>query len=114
MAATFISHRQQFEAQTLLPAVARAIDATLADAVRQAMQPGYVPVDTGILRGSLEFRRAERQGDTVSGSFGSYTVEYALFQEIGARGRPGRYYLRRAADVVFPSLPQRLARELRS
>ena len=75
-------------------------------------QGGRMPVDTGFLRNSLV---AELNGATVSGGvdayvlavasmdlgdvvFGGWTANYARFQEYGAQGREGRFFMLGAAQ----------------
>lgn len=84
------------------------IDETTAAAVTPAKE--RTPVRTGTLQGSIQFRAARREGNRIVGSFGSYDVNYALWVEIGAKGRPGRHMLRQAADQEFPKLGERIKR----
>lgn len=86
----------------------KGINATLADCVAQSQQTGYVPVDTGALKNSLRFQAAEGSGPTLTGSFGSYTVPYAIWMEIGTRFVTGKLYLRRSADLHFRELPDHI------
>lgn len=83
----------------------QGINATLADCVLQSQQTGYVPVDTGALKNSLRFEPAQGSGPQLIGSFGSYDISYAIWQEIGTRFMAGQFYLRRSADLHFPELP---------
>lgn len=89
-------------------AVENAMNATLMDAVAQAQQPGWTPRDTGNLANSITFEGARRDGNGWAGSFGSYDVHYAIYVEVGTWKMQGRFYLRRSADKIFPSLPDRV------
>ena len=100
----------QVQKQTL-EAARKGLNATLADCVLQAQQSGYVPVAKvagGTLRSSLRFEAAKSSGNTLMGSFGSYTINYALWQEIGTRFFAGKFYLRRSADIHFKQIPERI------
>ena len=54
------------------------------------------------------FEPARVFGERVLGRWGSFNVNYFIFLEIGARGRPGNFMLRRAADQEYPKLPERI------
>lgn len=84
-----------------------ATDASIAEAVRTAQSAA--PVLTGALRASIQPEPVRAQGDQVTGGFGS-GLRYALFVEIGARGKPGVYFLRRGADSAFSNHAERLRR----
>lgn len=85
------------------------------DVIGEAQEPvgagGNMPVDTGFLRNSLA---SSLNGSTALSGANSYilaiagmdlgdvleagwTADYALHVEHGARGRPGRYFMRNAA-----------------
>lgn len=85
-----------------------AVDDTLADCAAEAK--AHAPVDTGALRNDITFKPARRSGDGISGSFGAYSVAYAIYQEIGTYKMPARPYLRPAADRLFPTLLSRVGR----
>jgi hypothetical protein len=87
-------------------ATRRGIDATCAAAVTPAKQ--RVRRRTGLLQGSIQFRPAKRVGGRTVGSFGSYDVSYALWQEIGTGRMSAQPYLRPAADAEFPKLHSRI------
>lgn len=89
-------------------AVENGMNATLIDAAGQAQQPGWTPRDTGALVDSITFEGAKKSGGGWIGSFGSYTINYAIYVEVGTWKMVGRFYLRRAADAVFPHLPARI------
>lgn len=91
-----------------IEACRQGVNATLADCVLQSQQPGYVPVKSGTLKGSLRFEPAQTSGSRTIGSFGSYDVTYAIWQEIGTRFMLGKQFLRRSADIHFPTLPSRI------
>ena len=82
-----------------------AIDETTAAAVSPAKD--LVHVKTRILQGSIQFRPAVREGNRTVGRWGSFDVNYALWQEILPEPR-GRAYLRPAADTEYPKLAARI------
>jgi hypothetical protein len=112
MASRLIWHGDEIKSR-VEASIADAMNATLADAVAQAQQPGWTPRDTGTLANSITFEGVKRDGNGWLGSFGSYDVHYAIYVEIGTYKMAGRFYLRRAADAIFPTLPGRIAEMLR-
>ena len=98
----------------LLDAATFAIDQTTALAVVKAkgdLYPGHGLV-TGLLQGSIQMRPAVVRGNVAVGTWGSFSVDYALAVEQGTGSRPGLGYLQGAADVEYPKLAGRIAREL--
>lgn len=87
-------------------AVKDGIDMTTAAAVTVAQS--LAPRDTGFMANTIEFQNAKKEGNRIVGRWGNWTALYTLWQEIGSRGRPGRYFLRRAADREYPNLFQRI------
>jgi hypothetical protein len=81
------------------------IDKTTSEAVLYAKQNHTWQNVTGTLEGSIQMRGAE-PGATgrMEGRWGSFTVNYALWLEIGTEHMPARPYLRPAADANYPSL----------
>lgn len=73
----------------------------LAKPQSKAREKGYVPVDQGILRGSIGVEakggilEAKKVGSEIVGRLGS-KVEYARYQEYGTKYMVGKYYLTRA------------------
>lgn len=88
-------------------AEARGIDQTTAAAVLRAQE--MAPRDTGFMASTLEWWPAEVVGKAVVGLWGNTTALYTLWVEIGARGRPGTYFMRRASDQEYPNLGGRVA-----
>ena len=86
----------------LLKAARQGIDETMADCVTDAKRE--TPVRTGTLQGSVRFEPAEVRGNEAKGTWGSFDVSYAIYVEIGTRGRPGVNMLRDAADENYPKL----------
>lgn len=77
-----------------------------------AVQPGYVPIDTGTLRRSITFTLLNASG-RVQGAVGSNLV-YAAIHEFGGRaGRGGsvnikaKRYLGRAVEQSKPAIIER-------
>ena len=86
------------------------VDATMAACVREAK--GRVRVDTTTLQGSIEMRPAQQQGDDVVGLWGSFSVNYAIFVEMGTGRMSAQPYLWPSADHQYPKLPDRIKRKL--
>ena len=93
-------------------ATRKGIDETTHACVPVAMS--LVRVRYGILRGSLQARPAQHEpGRGWVGLWGSFDVNYALWQEIiHFRYAGHRPYLRPAADQVYPTLPERIRKHL--
>ena len=92
----------------LLEAIRQGIDETMAECVNKAKPK--TPVLTGTLQGSIQFRPAEVKGDSVSGVWGSFDVNYAIYVETGSLGRPARNMLRSSAAEEYPRLIERIRR----
>lgn len=86
------------------------VDDTLAECAGEVKD--NTKIRTSVLQGSMRFEPAKRQGNKVSGRWGSFDVNYALWVEIGSQGRPGGYMLTRTADAVYPKLAGNIKRHL--
>ena len=85
-------------------AIIKGMTKTMADCVVEAKR--VVPVDTGSPRNSIkivDFPPTDAQG-TVSGTWGSSDVNYALWVEIGTSRANAQPYLRPSADKHYPKL----------
>lgn len=83
------------------------IDTTTAAAVTPAKK--FVRVKTRILQGSIQTRQAVKEGKQWVGRWGSFDVNYALWQEIKTFSQAGhRPYLRPAAEIEYPKLAGRI------
>jgi hypothetical protein len=80
------------------------IDKTTSESVVYAKQNHEWQNVTGTLEGSLQMRGAVPEGARMVGRWGSFSVLYALWLEIGTVNMPARPYLRPSADVNYPSL----------
>lgn len=89
-----------------------AIDQTTSDAVNHAKQNHPWKNVTGTLEGSLQMRQAEVDGMRVVGTWGSFTVQYAIFLELGTSRMPAYPYLRPAADATYHLLAARIRANL--
>ena len=62
------------------------------------------PRDTGFMANTMEIIHDATAGELYV-SWGNVTATYTIWQEIGSRGRPGRYFLRtslqRASDQLM-------------
>lgn len=93
--------------QRLQEAQRLAIDETTASCVGPAKD--RVRVKTRILQGSIQFRPATREGSRTVGRWGSFDVNYALWQEITTFAHAGHQpYLRPAAEEEYPKLAARV------
>ncbi len=88
--------------------VEAGMNGVLADAA--ALAQVHAPVDTGALRNDITFKPAVIVGGGLVGSFGAYSIHYAIYQELGTWKMAARPFLRPAADAVFPSLLSRIGR----
>lgn len=91
----------------------RAIDQTMADAVTHAKTNHPWKNRTATLEGSLQMRPAAVMGRSVVGQWGSFTVNYALWLEIGTADMPAYPYLRPAADATYHLLAGRIRANLK-
>ena len=102
------------KSRQVLRAIQRAqidgLDETLAKCVREAKP--ITPVITGILQGSIKFEPAQKKGLKITGFWGSFDVNYALWVEIGSHGRAGVFMLTSTADDVYPELAGNIKRHL--
>ena len=92
----------------LLEAVKDGIDETMAAGVIKAKQ--RVRVRTATLQGSIRIEPAEIKRDEVVGYWGSWDVNYAIYQELGTYKMRAQPYLRPSADREYPHLKGRIAR----
>lgn len=96
--------------RAVMAAARGGIDETMARAVVEAKR--RVPVLTGTLQGSLQMRPARERGGGVVGLWGSFSVQYAVYVEMGTGRMGARPYLRPAADQEYPGLAGRIQRRL--
>ena len=92
-------------------ATAFGIDQTMAACVRHA-DPNVPVGPTGALRRSIRFEPAEIRRGVVTGVWGSFQVNYAIYQEAGTKYIRAKYFLRNAADAEYPRLAGRIQRRL--
>ena len=85
-----------------LEAARQGIEETMAACVVDAKRE--TPVRTGTLQGSVRFEPAKVRGNEAKGTWGSFDVNYAVYVEVGTRGRPGVNMLRDSADENYPKL----------
>lgn len=89
-------------------AEAIGINQTMARCV--TMAKGLVRVDTSALQGSLRFEPARPTAQGMAGQWGSFDINYALWQEIGTSKMAGKPYLRPSADFEYGLLGARIRR----
>lgn len=85
------------------------IDKTMSESVTYAKQNHEWQNVTGTAEGSIQMRGAEPDGTRMVGRWGSFTVNYFLWLEIGTSKMPARPCLRPSADVNYPSLRRHIA-----
>jgi len=78
------------------------INKTMGECIVSAK--GLVHVDTATLQGSIRLEGARAEGAGARGQWGSFDVNYALWQEVLPPSRGGKAYLRPSADQHYPSL----------
>lgn len=87
-----------------------AIDETMGRAVNRAKQT--VRKRTTALQGSIKFEAATIKNDSVTGRWGSFDINYAIYQEIGPvtgkRNWSYTPYLRPSAEAEYPDLVSRI------
>lgn len=88
-------------------AAAIGIDQTTAAATLRASE--RAPRDTGFMANTMEWWPARMLNGRMTGMWGNVRADYTLWVEIGAQGRPGRYFMRMAADEQYPLLQGRVA-----
>lgn len=96
--------------RNLKRATKAAMDDIASDCVDTAK--GLVNVDTTALQGSIQSRPAEERGGSIVVLWGSFSINYALWQEILPPERGGKAYLRPSADKHYPKLRERIAQWL--
>lgn len=84
------------------------IDQTMARCV--IMAKTLVRIKTATLQGSLRFEPARPSAGGVRGRWGSFDVNYALWQEIGTSKMSAKPYLRPAGDFEYGLLGVRIRR----
>jgi hypothetical protein len=87
-------------------ATRQGLEETLARCVTMAM--GLVRVEFGTLQGSLRYEMLGNE----EGEWGSFDVNYALFQELGTWKMTAKPYLRPSADFEYPMLAARIRRAM--
>jgi hypothetical protein len=96
-------------------AALEAMDETMAACVQLAK--ATVRVDTSTLQGSIRFEPAHYEGDTLVAKWGSFGVDYAIYQEIGPvsgnRNWAFTPYLRPARDAEYPNIAARIAKRMK-
>jgi hypothetical protein len=90
--------------------IENAMNATMLDCVAQGQQ--LAPRKTSVLANSLRIERAKKSGGGWVGYWGSFTVGYAIYQEMGTYKMAGKFYLRRSADAIYPTFPGRVGESL--
>lgn len=90
---------QVMEASTI------GIDKTLADCVRFAKANHPWENQTGTAEGSIRIvQEAQPKGAAVAGQWGSTTVRYFIYLELGTSKMPAYPTLRPTGDAIYPRL----------
>lgn len=88
--------------------VTRAVTETAIDIERTAKE--LAPVKTGHLRRSIRYE-VENQADVISGVVIA-EADYSIFQELGTRYMPGKFFMQRALEANFKKGQERIAAAL--
>ena len=83
-----------------------AVNQTMAKCVQMAK--GLVRTDTTALQGSIRMEPATVHMGGVKGTWGSFDINYALWQEIGTSVMSAQPYLRPSADAEYGGLEERI------
>ena len=96
-------------------ATKKAIDETTAAAVIYAKQNHRWKNRTGTLEGSIRMRPAGMKSGRMTGQWGSFTVKYAIYLELGVPSNnfSKMPYLRPAAAAEYPKLAGRIKANLK-
>jgi HK97 gp10 family phage protein len=83
--------------------VQRATEEATGETTQAAVDAAQslAPVVTGAYRASIRSGQVRSERELVRGSWGA-GVRYAIYVEVGSRGRPGRHVLRRSGDMELP------------
>lgn len=92
-------------ASKLKEQVAREMNVAVAQAVQGAQQDA--PRDTGFMASTIEVID-EATAKKLIARWGNQTAKYTLWQEIGARGMPGKYFLRRNGERAYNEFVKRV------
>ena len=92
-------------------AIREGIDEVTSACVRSAIP--LAPIKTGALRGSIRMIPArEVRTGVIAGLWGSFNINYAIFQELGTIYMSGKRFLRRAANRHYGQLRAAIGRRL--
>lgn len=97
-----VSWRGPLVAARVRHAQIAGIDKTMGECIVEAKS--LVHVDTATLQGSIRLEGARASGGGARGQWGSFDVNYALWQEVLPPHRGGKAYLRPSADHNYPHL----------
>lgn len=100
-----IEWRGQQVKDKIIKATKKGIDSVLDDSVRLAKN--LVHTRFFFLQGSIQMRPAKQIGDQIFGRFGSWSMDYAIYQEL-EKFKGSKPYLRPSADIYFPKLKKRI------
>lgn len=82
------------------------VNQTMAKCVEMAKT--LVRVEFGTLQGSIRMEPAKPSGAGIKGTWGSFDVNYAIWQEIGTSVMSAQPYLRPSADFEYGLLESRI------
>lgn len=72
----------------------------------------FAPRDTGFMANTMMATDVKKDARGYYLQWGNWTAAYTIWQEIGSNGRPGRFFLRRSADIAYPKLAGRIRARL--
>ncbi|MEK7765272.1 MAG: HK97-gp10 family putative phage morphogenesis protein [bacterium] len=97
----------------IVDACIKGVDQTMSEAAAHAKNTHPWRNRTGVLEGSIRpVAQAQVRGAEIVGVWGSASVLYAAFLELGTSKMRARPFLRPAADAVYPRLIGKIKRYL--
>lgn len=96
--------------QKMKAAIVQGMNTTISDCIRNAKQ--LVHRRTATLQGSIRMKPVVREGGAFVGRWGSFDVNYAIYQEMLPPEKGGKAYLRPSADRHYPELGRNIRKAL--
>ncbi len=91
------------EAVTKMAGTEMATRLNAAAAIGVTVAQARAPRDTGFMANTIEVIKRASPAE-LAVEYGNITALYTLWQEIGARGKPGKYFLRQSLEQATKHL----------